>query len=536
MSAWQRRAPLLGIAAVAALTVGVSGSGVGAAYPASVPDRTSGGIVQVQFDSAVYRLQQDLNALGYDAGPEDGLMGSRTRSAIRAYQRDHDLLPTGDPSAALREHVARSLEERSAEGERERAAERRRHVAETQEHLRELGYDVEVTGRMDSSTRTAIRDYQAEAGMTVTGQVSPGLRERLRADAEADADEPRREIVTSIQSELRQSGYDVPVVTGRVDSATEAAIREYQRDKGMSVTGRASTALLASLQADRDSRPSTDRRQVEDVQRALAQRGYAVGPVDGVMGPSTRSALRTYQSDAGLPVTGRISSEVLAELGIEAGTPTGPARVFVSDSFEDGDYTRSPRWQVLAGEFSVEGEALASTVEQRRADDPEAFARSLLQGVLGSSLGVRLPGQPDAAVIARSVDVDNAFRLRTRVEYDGGNGALLNMGVYRGNNAASGYRLVYMGGEREPLRLVASAESGVQPIASVDPGVDLTDGSPHDLEWSRDREGRMTVSIDGNSVIQVSDTTFGDGFDGFSMINGGGRWLISSVRLEASDS
>jgi membrane-bound lytic murein transglycosylase B len=46
-------------------------------------------------------MQQLLNQLGFDAGPEDGLPGPRTASAIRIFQKEHSLPPDGYPSPTL---------------------------------------------------------------------------------------------------------------------------------------------------------------------------------------------------------------------------------------------------------------------------------------------------------------------------------------------------------------------------------------------------------------------------------------------------
>jgi hypothetical protein len=50
------------------------------------------------------------------------------------------------------------------------------------------------------------------------------------------------------------------------------------------------------------------------VQDALARRGYYEGQADGVIGPGTRSAIREFQRDNGLPVTGRIDSQLVQAL------------------------------------------------------------------------------------------------------------------------------------------------------------------------------------------------------------------------------
>ncbi|WP_299969443.1 lytic murein transglycosylase [uncultured Roseobacter sp.] len=46
-------------------------------------------------------LQRGLTARGFDTGGADGVIGSKTRAAITAYQRQAGLAPTGDPSLGL---------------------------------------------------------------------------------------------------------------------------------------------------------------------------------------------------------------------------------------------------------------------------------------------------------------------------------------------------------------------------------------------------------------------------------------------------
>lgn len=45
---------------------------------------------------------------------------------------------------------------------------------------------------------------------------------------------------------------------------------------------------------------------VAAVQQQLAAEGYYNGPVDGINGPMTRAAVRAYQADRGLAVTGDV--------------------------------------------------------------------------------------------------------------------------------------------------------------------------------------------------------------------------------------
>ena len=52
------------------------------------------------------------------------------------------------------------------------------------------------------------------------------------------------------------------------------------------------------------------------VQRALARRGFYRGAIDGDVGPGTRAAIRAYQYNSGLSVTGRIDRSLVRSLGV----------------------------------------------------------------------------------------------------------------------------------------------------------------------------------------------------------------------------
>lgn len=55
--------------------------------------------------SVVTDLQKRLNELGYDAGPADGQMGPKTRTAIRSYQKKSGVAPDGRLTASLMERI-----------------------------------------------------------------------------------------------------------------------------------------------------------------------------------------------------------------------------------------------------------------------------------------------------------------------------------------------------------------------------------------------------------------------------------------------
>lgn len=224
-------------------------------------------------------------------------------------------------------------------------------IRAVQRVLNELGYAAgPVDGVIGQKTRNAIRAFQIDAGLPVSGEPSRSLYESLLA-AKADQQSPviaqpqpvpqpvpqpqpspqptyDTQMIVDLQTELRKRGYDIPAITGKLDAATTVAIREYQADAGMVVDGRPSLTLLTNLRAPSTTAPSSIayRDQVRQVQALLNARGYDAGPADGVMGPKTRDAIRTYQADAGLPVTGDVSSTLITNLKASSSVVTYPVQ------------------------------------------------------------------------------------------------------------------------------------------------------------------------------------------------------------------
>lgn len=58
---------------------------------------------------------------------------------------------------------------------------------------------------------------------------------------------------------------------------------------------------------------------ISDLQRALKDRGYYMGPIDGVIGPQTENAVRKFQTANGLPHQGFVTMETLRMLGLSGG-------------------------------------------------------------------------------------------------------------------------------------------------------------------------------------------------------------------------
>lgn len=503
----------------------------------------SGNQQVAQYSSTVLELQRELNRFGFDAGPEDGLMGARTRGAIQAYQRDNQLLVDGQPTSNLLSHVRATAQGRTPTPAPSRSALSSQLITDIQEALIGSGYTTgRASGRMDDQTRSAIRSYESDHGLLMSGEPSTELlrhmRERSRAAPTPGAMPVDANTLARIQTELRVRGYPVPLISGRMDAPTRQAIREYQQGQGVPVTGEPSQALLEELRAG-SAEPSPEaglsRERRAAAQRALNARGYDAGPPDGVLGPRSRVAIRSFQAANDLGASGTLDMPTLQRLGVVASsdaTPpaaSSPFRVRVRDDFSDGDHTRNPAWRIVSGRLEVRNGGLNSVVTPSAAR-PQDAGRLILEELLTRQLGVELPGQEAtaAAVAYLPIRVAPVFRMTMLVSGSAEPYSRIELGPYRGNGLNHGYRLSHRGGQ--PLQLVFADERGSSIIASA--RYRLESRVPQRLIWQRDGEGRMTVTRDDEVLIDVVDRRVSDGFDGFSLINAGGEWTLHELIVE----
>lgn len=157
--------------------------------------------------------------------------------------------------------------------------------------------------------------------------------------------EMRKAYIRGIQEELAAHRYEPGPVDGMLGPMTRLAIRNYQRDAGLPVTGVASKELLDHLKFVQPKvyakpKPEPDVTVLE-VQTRLKVRGYYRGELDGLMGGETRESIRAYRQDAGLPVNGAIDWPLIDSLRPpqpqEAGGSAGGT--LVPDAAETPDET-----------------------------------------------------------------------------------------------------------------------------------------------------------------------------------------------------
>jgi peptidoglycan hydrolase-like protein with peptidoglycan-binding domain len=225
-------------------------------------------------------VQVRLRILGYDVAAINGLMDESTAAAVKAFQKRMQL----SVMDTLNERLLVELN--------------RKTLRELQIRLNMLGYDIgRLDGRMGPRTEAAISAFQESVSVPVTGKVAEDWVLLLN-----------RKILQNVEKRLRDMGYEVGSIDGRLDETTQAAIKAFQKAEKITVTGEISEQLLARLR----------HQSLRDIQARLRILGYDIGPVDGYMGGRTITAIRDYQDASGLPVTGKVSEDWVKRLDRDA--------------------------------------------------------------------------------------------------------------------------------------------------------------------------------------------------------------------------
>jgi peptidoglycan hydrolase-like protein with peptidoglycan-binding domain len=228
--------------------------------------------------------------------------------------------------------------------------------------------------------------------------------------------------VKQVQDALIAAG--VPVIGGAdgyFGQMTVAALRKFQTDQGLPVTGVVDEATAARLGLIDSSARSTHVTaswtmdfsgldlgtvgpRVRSLQEALTAAGVpGVGGADGVFGPMTAQAVSTFQQQRGLPVTGRVDAATAAALG---GTSSGSAPAAAAPAAAAPAPAANP---MLGLRIGTRGPAVAQ-VQQALKDAGLRFAGGV-DGVFGMatsnalsqfqhSKGLPVTGEVDAATAA----------------------------------------------------------------------------------------------------------------------------------------
>ena len=228
----------------------------------------TGYLVDMSADE-VYQLELRLSELGYLSGDSDGVFDADTRSALESFQQANGLEVTGEADDTVLERLNRAdvvsrqdyltrFSGAYAQMEALRKGSVSNDVLVMQRKLRELGFfSGEPDGEFSEATQRAVESFQMVNGLPITGVADGATLMRLMADSpitwtafltEMSAGEGDTGLnVYTLQKRLTQMGYFTGSCTAAYGELTAQAVRDFQTDSGLEVTGEADPATWAAI-------------------------------------------------------------------------------------------------------------------------------------------------------------------------------------------------------------------------------------------------------------------------------------------------
>lgn len=353
--------------------------------------------------AAVKALEEAMKELGFFAGTPDTVFDSATKTAVIALQEKNKYPATGVVDTNFQAFLY-SGQPKNAKGSATRVNTlapidgvtiRKNNtgdlVGQVQAKLAELGYyDGPVTGEYDTASMNAVKAFQKKAGLTADGICGAETQKALFSSSadpiptvlpvqtpsptfQAPGSKVKRGVSGSdarlVQERLRQLGYYTGEVDGKFGSASESALKAFQRKNNLKddgVAGSETNAVLFSVSAvpavetpaptqaptrepvatATPAYPTITKKNVVvirngvsgtaviNLQRRLTELGYYTASMDGVCRAADTAAIRLFQQKNGLSADGVAGYDTQIVLYSDAAvtntTTSGATNIFYS--------------------------------------------------------------------------------------------------------------------------------------------------------------------------------------------------------------
>ena len=286
----------------------------------------------------VRNLQQDLTTLGYYWAELTGNFGAKTETAVKRFQEENGLTADGVAGTKTLNAVAAAVARKggtpasgSSAGTTLKLNSQGTKVSQLQTDLKQLGYYyAEITGNFGERTEAAVKAFQKAKSLTADGVAGTKTLNAIAAAVDkaggssSGSSSTNMKLgstgtaVSTLQQNLTTLGYYYGDVTGHYGNLTQQAVKKFQKAKGLTQDGVASTATLNAItsalkNAGVDVGPGTvattlregDKgTAVTELQTMLKKLNYYYGSVTGSFGSLTKQAVRKFQDANKLTVDG----------------------------------------------------------------------------------------------------------------------------------------------------------------------------------------------------------------------------------------
>ena len=347
---------------------------------------------------AVKLMQQKLKDLGYYGGAVTGSFGNVTWEAVRAFQRANGLTADGVAGQKTLEKlyatVSNGTQDSAASGSGSantgaasdttadttltlKVGMSGDAVKQMQQKLKDLGYYTgSVTGSFGNVTWEGVRKFQKANGLTAdgvagpktlaalygttggtssgsgtgTGSTTTGSSDTVTVNATLQVGS-RGTDVKNLQTRLKELGYLTGSADGVFGTATETAVKAFQKANSLTSDGVAGPKTLnrinsSSAVAASGSSSSTvtndtstllkygmkNMQAIKDMQTRLTELKYYSGAITGNFGDLTFKAVKAFQSANGLTADGIAGKNTLTKLYATSAVAAGSGSTSDSSS------------------------------------------------------------------------------------------------------------------------------------------------------------------------------------------------------------
>ncbi len=297
------------------------------------------------------------------------------------------------------------------------------------------------------------------------------------------------DVVAQITNTLARIGL-LPAASSSFDAAVESAVKAFQQERGLTVTGIVSGTTLRALEdarwklGDRVlSLQSPTLMRGDDItalQNRLSQMGFDCGKVDGFYGVKTESALKEFQQSVGTKVDGTCGPATVMALmrlvkTVSSGAPSGLRE----------DAIRVSRGPALANKIIVldpSSEDLDAELAFDIAQRLEGRLIALGVAVFLTRSGTMKPSDSARVTLANSLNTDLVISLHTD--------------NYK-NESAHGIATYYYGSDHHGVHSIVGERFAALVQREITARTDLLNCRTHAKSWDLLRLTKApTVRID----------------------------------------
>lgn len=306
-------------------------------------------------------LQQDLTTLGYYWADITGNFGSKTEAAVKNFQEKNNLSADGvagtktlNAIAAAVGRAGSSSGSSYASGTTLKQGMENSAVMQMQRDLKQLGYYyADITGKFGTKTEAAVKEFQKDKKITADGVAGYTTLQAISKAIDAAGGTASSggglkvgttgDKVRNLQLDLTALGYYYGDISGHYGSLTQAAVKKFQKAKGIHQDGIAGTSTLnaiskalggSSSASSSTLREGDENASVLELQTMLKELSYYYGDLTGKFGSLTKNAVRKFQDDNDLTVDGVAGNKTMSLLRSKTGRTSG-------DSTTTGSVTSS---------------------------------------------------------------------------------------------------------------------------------------------------------------------------------------------------